>query len=130
VTPAVVTLDGSRLGQAIVRVETTARAQAGPGRQLRPPALGAGRGLPLLGLVSLAGLAMLIARRRRVWLALSMSLLLVLVWVACGGGGFMLTSSGSGTPAGTYTLTITGSYAASSGEAALTHGTTVTLTVN
>jgi hypothetical protein len=129
VTPAVVTLDGSRLGQATVRVETTARAQAGPGRQGHPP-LGPLPGLALLlGLMSLTALATL-AARRRVWLALSMSLLLVLVWVACGGGGFMLTSSGSGTPAGTYTLTITGSYAASSGEATLTHGTTVTLTVN
>jgi hypothetical protein len=130
VTPATVTLDGSRLGQATVRVETTARAQAGPGRQWRP-SVGPLRGLPLLlGLMSLVGLATLAARRRRGWLALSMSLLLVLVWVACGGGGFMLTSSAGGTPAGTYALTITGSYSSPSGGAALVHGTTVTLTVN
>jgi hypothetical protein len=129
VTPSSVTLDGSSLGQATVRVTTTARALAGAGRQGRPP-LGPQAGLPLLGLVSLAGLAMLMARRQRVGLVLGVSLLLVLVWVACGGGGFMLTSSGGGTPAGTYALTITGSYSTSFGDSPLTHGTTVTLTVN
>jgi hypothetical protein len=131
VSPATVTLDGSSLGQATVRVTTTARALAGPGRQWRPPALGAGRGLPLLlGLISLAGLAMLTARRRRMWLVLSGCLLLVLVWVACGGGGTSMTFNSGGTPAGTYTLTITGSYMTSSGGTALVHDTTVSLTVN
>jgi hypothetical protein len=130
VAPPVVTLDGSSLGQATVRVETTARARAGPGTQLRPP-VGTPRGLPLLlGLMSLAALATLATRRRRAWVALSTSLLLVLLWAACGGGGLMSTSPGSGTPAGTYMLTITGSYAAPSGGAELTHNTTVTLTVN
>jgi hypothetical protein len=129
VTPSSVTLDGSSLEQATVRVTTKGRALAGPGRQ-GPPPLGPQARLPLLGLMSLAGLALLMARRRRVGLVLGVSLLLALVWVACGGGGLMLTSSGGGTPAGTYTLTITGSYTASAGDSSLTHGTTVTLTVN
>ena len=131
VTPSVVELDGSSLGQATVRVTTTARALAGPGRQLRPPPLGPLRGLPLLlGLMGLAVVATLAARRRRVWLALSLSLLLVLVWVACGGGGLVSTSPGGGTPAGTYSLMITGSYTAPSGGAELTHDATLGLTVN
>jgi hypothetical protein len=130
VTPSAVELDGSRLGQATVRVETTARALVGPGGEWQPPVPSLPRGLPLLlGLMSLAVLATL---RRRVWLGLSVSLLLVLVWAACGGGGGSLvsTSPGSGTPAGTYTLMITGSYTAPSTGAELTHDTTVDLTVN
>jgi hypothetical protein len=131
VTPSVVELDGSSLGQATVRVTTTSRALAGPGRQLRPPPLGPLRSLPLLlGLMGLAVVATLAARRRRVWLALSLSLLLVLVWVACGGGGLVSTSPGGGTPAGTYSLMITGSYTAPSGGAELTHDATLGLTVN
>jgi len=130
VAPSAVTLDGSSLGQATVRVTTTARALAGPGTQLRPP-VGTPRGLPLvLGLMSLAALATLGTRRRRAWLALSFSLLLVLVWAACGGGGSMSTSPGSGTPAGTYMLTVRGTYTVPSGDVELTHDTTVTLTVN
>jgi hypothetical protein len=43
---------------------------------------------------------------------------------ACGGGG---SSSGGGTPAGTYNLTVTGSYTA--GSVTLTHNTTLTLVV-
>jgi hypothetical protein len=130
VAPSAVTLDGSSLGQATVRVTTTARALAGPGTQLRLP-VGTPRGLPLvLGLMSLAALATVGTRRRRAWLALSFSLLLVLVWAACGGGGLMSTSPGSGTPAGTYMLTVTGTYTVPSGDVELTHNTTVTLTVN
>jgi len=128
--PSAVALDGSSLGQATLRVTTTARALAGPGTQVRPPVV-TPRGLPLvLGLMSLAALATLGTRRRRAWVALSFSLLLVLVWAACGGGGSMSTSSGSGTPAGTYMLTVTGSYTPPSGGVELTHDTTVTLTVN
>jgi hypothetical protein len=130
VAPSTVTLDGSSLGQATVRVTTTARGLAGPGTQLRPP-VGLPRSLPLvLGLMSLAALATLRTRRRRAWVALSFSLLLVLVWVACGGGGSTLTSPGSGTPAGTYMLTVTGTYTPPSGGVELTHDTTLTLTVN
>ena len=84
----------------------------------------------LLGLASLTLLAAFTTQRRRAWLALSFSLLLVLVWAACGGGGSMSTSPGSGTPAGTYMLTVTGTYTPPSGGVELTHDTTVTLTVN
>lgn len=130
VAPSTVTLDGSSLGQATVRVTTTARALA-PGTRLSPPGAGMPRGLPMpLGLASLTLLAAFTTRRRRAWLALSFSLLLVLVWAACGGGGSMSTSSGSGTPAGTYMLTVRGTYTVPSGDVELTHDTTVTLTVN
>jgi len=130
VEPSLVTLDGSSLGQATVRVTTTARALA-PGTRLSPPGAGVPRGLPmLLGLASLTLLAAFTTRRRRAWLALSFSLLLVLVWAACGGGGSMSTSPGSGTPAGTYMLTVRGTYTVPSGDVELTHDTTVALTVN
>jgi len=49
---------------------------------------------------------------------------LVTMWSACGGGSGM---GGSGTPAGTYTLTVTGTY--SSGSASLEHSTKLTLVV-
>jgi len=44
---------------------------------------------------------------------------------ACGGGNS--SSGGGGTPAGTYTLTVTGSF--TSGSTTLTHNTKLTLVV-
>jgi hypothetical protein len=129
VTPAAIELDGSSLGQATVRVTTTARAR-GPMTQRFPPGFRTPKSLPMmLGLASLAILAIWTAHRRRPCLVLSV-LLLVLGWVACGGGGLLPTSSASGTPAGTYTLTIRGSYTPPAGEVTVVHDTTVELTVN
>jgi hypothetical protein len=151
VSPSEVMLDGASLAQAKVTVRTTARA-------MLPPA--GSRPAPLekspwwIALLALAMLGMLVAKSRRVQEALgarrperfqgslvgrraswafAMTLLLLLAWTACGGGGgFVSTSGSSGTPAGTYSLTITGTYTASpaSTPATVTHSTTVTLTVN
>jgi hypothetical protein len=57
---------------------------------------------------------------------LASGLLLALVLAGCGGGPS--TTSNPGTPAGTYTLTVTGSMG--SGSAALSHIVKLTLTVS
>jgi len=55
---------------------------------------------------------------------LASGLLLTLALAGCGGG----TPSNPGTPAGTYTLTVTGSMG--SGSATLSHSVMLTLTVS
>jgi hypothetical protein len=61
----------------------------------------------------------------------SAAVLILLGLQACGGGGGGGGGSGpppnSGTPAGTYTLTVTGTY---SGSTSLQHSTTLTLHIN
>jgi hypothetical protein len=58
-------------------------------------------------------------------------MLAMLLWASCGGGGSMNFTSG-GTPAGTYNLTITGTYTNASGPSpsTLTNTATLTLQVN
>ncbi len=65
-------------------------------------------------------------RRRAIVAALATCLLLSLWMMGCGGGGSAAMGN-SGTPAGTYTLTVTGTSGA--GSSALTHQTTLNLTV-
>jgi hypothetical protein len=149
VEPSSITLDGASLAQVKVRVTTTGRAGALP--PLIPPNDGARRVLPLLlaGLL-LAMLSVAAVSDRRVgatrgvahggrgnasplrWAILSAGLLTVLVWASCGGGGTSMNFSSGGTPAGTYTLTVTGTYSNSTGSTpgSLTNGTTLTLRVN
>jgi hypothetical protein len=61
-------------------------------------------------------------------------MLAMLLWASCGGGGgSMIPQSGTnGTPAGTYSLTITGTYSSATGATpgTLANSTTVTLKVN
>jgi len=140
VEPASVTLDGASLAPAKVRVTTTGRAAAMP-PVASLPLVGVGaQGLaPLLAFLLLAGLAVAAGSRRRSpvgtralqRLGLAALLGAMLVWASCGGGGSM-SFNASGTPAGTYTLTITGTYSSSTGSTpgTLTNGTSVVLKVN
>jgi hypothetical protein len=129
VTPSKITLDGASLAQVKVNVSTTARALALP---VAPPRDGPRGVLPLLlaALLALTGAAVY-DRRVRTRLLLAAALGALLLWASCGGGGGMNFNTG-GTPAGTYTLTITGTYANASGSTpgSLVNSTTVTLLVN
>jgi hypothetical protein len=75
--------------------------------------------------------ALLPFRRRQVWLlrgiALASLLLFVMTFSSCGGGGGG-SHGGGGTPAGTYTLTVTGTF--NSGSTTLSHATNLTLVVH
>ncbi|HXI21682.1 MAG TPA: hypothetical protein VNH46_11375, partial [Gemmatimonadales bacterium] len=139
VSPNQVTLDGTSLAQVRVNVRTTARAAA-------PPLFGSPRApfqgpssIPLapwtavLVAALLAGLMAMTRRRAR--LVLGLAMLSVLVWAACGGGGMVSMGGANGTPAGTSTLTITGTYTTTPEETAVgapsqvTGSTSLTLTV-
>jgi hypothetical protein len=129
ITPTSVTLDGANPSTADVAVRTTARSLAplqpvGWGPMKSP--LGAPWNLGwLFGLILL--LPILHALRRRalpVKFALTTTLVAVLTWSACGGGTSPSSGGGQqGTPAGTFTITFTGTAGSS------THSTTVTLEV-
>jgi hypothetical protein len=129
--PSSVTLNGSSASTVTVTVATTAPTTTPGYRRVVPPSLGGlrpqGLLLWLVLLASLAGLAA--ARRRRTrWALLAAPLFCVLMWVACGGGGTELISQNPGTPAGTYTLTVTGTSTAGSTE--VTHTISLTLKVS
>jgi len=75
-------------------------------------------------------LAGLIAHSKRamIWAALGAVVLFAMLWAACGGGGSSTTvMTPAGTPAGTYTLSLNGTYA--SGAGSLKNSTNLTLTV-
>jgi hypothetical protein len=152
--PASVTLDGASLAQVQVRVTTAARATALPlGRHRGLPLLallallavaagsplGRHRGLPLrLALLAVAAVydrrwVSPLGRRRGLplRLALAAALLAMLGWASCGGGGTSLHFTSGGTPAGSYTLTIRGTYTDAPGTtpSSLANQTSVTLLV-
>jgi hypothetical protein len=150
VTPSAVTLAANYPAQVSVAVSTSGGAMGAP-RGGAPPA-GPGASLrlgmelaSLLVLMGLAGWAVaggrgagapgrsLAYRRLRLsGLALAALALMLMAWVACGGGGGMGNAvANPATPAGTYPLTVTGTYDASSGQpTGLTHNQALTLQVN
>jgi hypothetical protein len=140
VAPSAVTPDGTNAATATVTITTTnvncsrispwglpgsSPAHPGPTSSTRWLALW------LLVLTTLAGFrAVRWHLARRIAFPLSAVLLTVLIWASCGGGG-----GGNppppcqpGTPAGTYTLTVTGTVSTGSGN--LSHDITLTLKVN
>ena len=130
VTPSSVTLDGTSSAPANVAVVTTAASASLVSPAGFPPA---GIRLALwLAFFGLSGVVLLgggPGKRRGsavYGLLLLCMLCVVMMWSACGGGSSS-SGSGGGTPAGTYTLTVTGTY--SSGSANLAHSTKLTLVV-
>jgi hypothetical protein len=135
VSPASITLDGSSLAAARVKVTTTGRSMSSP--PTGSPGTGPGAfghmGWPwICGLGMTILLAMFSLRRRRAVLVLAVAMLLMLFWAACGGGGFNSNFNSGGTTSGTYTLTVTGTFTASSeeGSAVLVHEAKLMLKVN
>jgi hypothetical protein len=132
VEPSAVTLDGSSLEQVRVRVSTTSRAASWP--MLTWPQGGSHHLWPLLA--ALLGLLAVAAVGDRLKpaatrLVFATMLLAMLAWASCGGGGGSVQVGSNGTPAGTYTLTITGTYSSATGATpgTLTNATTVVLKV-
>jgi hypothetical protein len=71
-------------------------------------------------------------RLRLASLGLGLMLAVVLTWTACGGGSPVppMSQNAVATPAGTYNLTVTGTYSAAGTSAQIVHNTTLTLTVH
>jgi uncharacterized repeat protein (TIGR03803 family) len=125
VSPSSVTLNGSSSVPVTVTVTTAANLGAA---SVQP--LGSDRLALWLAFSGLPGLVLLGGRRRkrhgRRGVALLYVLLIVMMSSACGGGSTG-GSGGSATPAGTYNLTVVGSF--TSGSANLVHSTKLTLVV-
>lgn len=137
VSPNPVTV-GNSATNVSVNVTTTAPSLLGPSRRFKPTSpVAPSPGGPLTLTLLLAATVWLVVRATRpgqaqlrsALLPLGLGLILALAFVACGGGG---GGGGGGTlnpgtPAGSYTLTVTGT--TGSGTAAVSHRMTLTLVV-
>jgi hypothetical protein len=128
-SPASVAPDGTNPAQVNITVTTTAASAMPPGPAPARPFTREKFLLLGVGLVFLAILASLARPQpRRTWLGLALALAMIGMLAACGGSGPTSSTTGggshtAGTPAGTYSLTVSGS------DGSLTHSTTLTLTV-
>jgi hypothetical protein len=123
-TPTSVNLSGSGAVPITATVSTTAPSETG----LRPkPPAGPWTWICVLGLLAAVGLTLRRGprlTRQRAWAPLGAAMLSLAFWAGCGGGGV----ANPGTPAGTYTLTVTGSMTL--GTTTLQHNLSLTLIVN
>jgi len=148
VTPASVSVSQNFPVQVSVAVTTSGAAVATlPGsRPLQGPGASGRLWMELASLLVMLGLIgwMALGRGKRTLqpvmsfqrvrvsaLVLAALALMLMAWAACGGGGAgNFNSSASTTPAGTYALTVTGTYASSTGQTTgLTHTQALTLKV-
>jgi len=143
-SPSSVTLSGNGTGTAMISVSTASSSRVGwrMHRVPRAPGWWAASLRTWMALAMLIGmLGIGWARmhgepgRKRRWdtacLALALVLLVAVLMPACGGGSSGSNSNGQqnqGTPAGTYNLTITGTYGM--GSSTLSQTQSLTLTVN
>ena len=137
-SPASVTPSGSAASVVQVTLSTTSPSMLSPRPRSLPPVAGAPNPYltpPLVLVLMMLASLLWVARRRAQWIAtrwylgvaMSFALLLLALTVpGCGGGG-AVAQHNPGTPAGTYSLTVTGTV--TSGSATLTHSITLKVTV-
>jgi trimeric autotransporter adhesin len=128
ISPTSVTLNGATSAPVAVTV-TTAGASANLAHPSSFPAAGNRLALAFSGLPGLALLGWGASKRhgRLFYGAIFSCVLFALMTLSACGGGNGMGSSGSATPAGTYNLTVMGTF--SSGSANLVHSTKLTLVV-
>jgi hypothetical protein len=133
VSPSLIQLNGSSHATATVSVTTAGSMAARRQLDKRPGSdrlLASWAGLGLFGLVTLIAVPRKSGARRRglvIGIALLCFITFGLAMFGCGGSSSSSTNGSSGTPAGTYNLTVAGTFA--SGSTKLTHNTDLTLIV-